>query len=172
MRQSMQFYCLNMFRAPICTASGVKGKGHPLTGHEGRRGSRGIAVLILDLGDRRGVWSAPRPGRFTPGKDPVPTVQEAGWALVLWCSVLQCSGLASRECVSDVKACSHGTPTHTHTHTHTHTQPMFHSCMPSHHWQTHYSLNHYTATHCTITLGLTILLIFSRYGHLKVEVIY
>jgi hypothetical protein len=25
-------------------------------------------------------WSAPRPGRFTPGKDPVPTVQEAGWA--------------------------------------------------------------------------------------------
>jgi hypothetical protein len=25
-------------------------------------------------------WSAPRPGRFTPGKDPVPIVQEAGWA--------------------------------------------------------------------------------------------
>ena len=24
--------------------------------------------------------SAPRPGRFTPGKDPVPVVQEAGWA--------------------------------------------------------------------------------------------
>ena len=24
--------------------------------------------------------SAPRPGRFTPGKDPVPIVQEAGWA--------------------------------------------------------------------------------------------
>jgi len=22
----------------------------------------------------------PRPGRFTPGKDPVPFVQEAGWA--------------------------------------------------------------------------------------------
>jgi hypothetical protein len=22
----------------------------------------------------------PRPGRFTPGKDPVPIVQEAGWA--------------------------------------------------------------------------------------------
>ena len=28
-------------------------------------------------------WSAPRPGRFTPRKDPVPTVQEVGWALVL-----------------------------------------------------------------------------------------
>jgi hypothetical protein len=25
------------------------------------------------------VWSAQRPGRFTPGKDPVPIVQEAGW---------------------------------------------------------------------------------------------
>jgi hypothetical protein len=28
-----------------------------------------------------GGWSAPRPGRFTPGKDPVPIVQEVGWAL-------------------------------------------------------------------------------------------
>ena len=25
-------------------------------------------------------WSTPRPGRFTPGKDPVPIVYEAGWA--------------------------------------------------------------------------------------------
>jgi hypothetical protein len=25
-------------------------------------------------------WSAPRPVRFTPGKDPVPIVQEVGWA--------------------------------------------------------------------------------------------
>jgi hypothetical protein len=43
-------------------------------------GSRGIALLFLDLGARRGGWSAPRHGRFTPGKDPVPIVQEAGWA--------------------------------------------------------------------------------------------
>jgi hypothetical protein len=43
---------------------------------------------------------------------------------------------------------------------------------PSHHWQTLYSPNHHTATHRTITLGLTILHIFSRYGHLKAEVIY
>jgi hypothetical protein len=41
---------------------------------------RGIALPFLDLGTRRGGWSAPRPGRFTPGKDPVPIVQEAGWA--------------------------------------------------------------------------------------------
>ena len=27
-----------------------------------------------------GEWSAARPGRFTPGKDPVPIVQETGWA--------------------------------------------------------------------------------------------
>ena len=27
-----------------------------------------------------GGWSAQRPGRFTLGKDPVPIVQEAGWA--------------------------------------------------------------------------------------------
>jgi hypothetical protein len=27
-----------------------------------------------------GGWSAPHPGRFNPGKDPVSTVQEAGWA--------------------------------------------------------------------------------------------
>jgi hypothetical protein len=26
-----------------------------------------------------GVWLATRPGRFTPGKDPVPIVQGAGW---------------------------------------------------------------------------------------------
>jgi hypothetical protein len=28
----------------------------------------------------RDEWSMPRSGRFNPGKDPVPTVQEAGWA--------------------------------------------------------------------------------------------
>ena len=27
-----------------------------------------------------GGRSTPRPGRFTPGKDPVPIVQEVGWA--------------------------------------------------------------------------------------------
>jgi hypothetical protein len=27
---------------------------------------RGIALLFLDLDTRRGGWSAPRPGRFTP----------------------------------------------------------------------------------------------------------
>jgi len=27
-----------------------------------------------------GGWPTSRAGRFTPGKDPVPVVQEAGWA--------------------------------------------------------------------------------------------
>jgi hypothetical protein len=45
-----------------------------------QRGCRGIDLLMLDLGARRVGWSAPRPGRFTPGKDPVPTVPEVGWA--------------------------------------------------------------------------------------------
>jgi len=42
---------------------------------------RGIALLFHDRGTRRGwvVSSTSRP-HFTPGKDPVPILQEAGWA--------------------------------------------------------------------------------------------
>jgi len=42
---------------------------------------RGIALLFHDRGTRRGwvVSSTPRP-HFTPGKDPVSILQEAGWA--------------------------------------------------------------------------------------------
>jgi hypothetical protein len=42
--------------------------------------SGGIAQLFLNLGTRRGCVVSITPGRFTPGKDPVPIVQEAGWA--------------------------------------------------------------------------------------------
>jgi hypothetical protein len=38
------------------------------------------ANLSLTSGLDRGGWSTPCPGRFTPGKDPVPIVQEDGWA--------------------------------------------------------------------------------------------
>jgi hypothetical protein len=38
------------------------------------------ATLFLDLGTRRGKESVSLPGRFAPGKDPVPIVLEAGWA--------------------------------------------------------------------------------------------
>ena len=51
------------------------------TGRTACRGSRGIALLLHGHGTRRGsgVCVTPRP-LFTPGKDPVPIVQEAGWA--------------------------------------------------------------------------------------------
>ena len=46
-----------------------------------QRLGRGIALLFHDRGTRRGsvVSSMLRP-HFTPGKDPVPILQEAGWA--------------------------------------------------------------------------------------------
>ena len=46
-----------------------------------QRVGRGIALLFHDCGTRRGwvVSSMPQP-HFTPGKDPVPILQEAGWA--------------------------------------------------------------------------------------------
>ena len=46
-----------------------------------QRVGRGITLLIHDRGTRRGwvVSSTPRP-HFTPGKDPVPILQETGWA--------------------------------------------------------------------------------------------
>jgi hypothetical protein len=44
-------------------------------GGEGR--GRGIDPIFLDLDTGR---SAPRPGHYTPGKDPVSIVQETGWA--------------------------------------------------------------------------------------------
>ena len=51
------------------------------TGRTAYRWSRGIALPFHDHGTRRrlGVSVTHRP-LFTPGKDPVPIVQEAGWA--------------------------------------------------------------------------------------------
>ena len=59
-----------------------KGKVHPRTGHEGpQREERYSSTLSLTLALDEGGWSTPRPGRFTPReRDPVPIVQEAGWA--------------------------------------------------------------------------------------------
>ena len=65
----------------------MKGKVHPVqalrlcTGCTAHRGSRGIALLFLYHGTRRGrgVSVTPRP-LFVSGKDPVPIVQEDGWA--------------------------------------------------------------------------------------------
>jgi hypothetical protein len=45
-----------------------------------QRGSRGIALLSFNLDGRWGGWSYPLPCHFSPGKDSVSIVQEAGWA--------------------------------------------------------------------------------------------
>jgi len=51
------------------------------TGRTIHRESRGIALLFLGHGTRRGLGFGVTPrSLFTPGKDPVPIVQEAGWA--------------------------------------------------------------------------------------------
>ena len=59
----------------------VKGKGHTRTCHEGPEGEQRYSstpslTSALDEDGR----SMPRPGRVTPGKDPVPIVKDAGWA--------------------------------------------------------------------------------------------
>ena len=71
------------------------------TGRTAHRASRGIALLFLDYGTRRGwgVSVTPRP-HFTPGKDPVPIVQEAGWVpRPVWTGTenLACTGIRSPE---------------------------------------------------------------------------
>jgi len=46
-----------------------------------QRVGRGIALLFMTGALQGGKWSAARPGRTFPlGKDPLPIVQEAGWA--------------------------------------------------------------------------------------------
>ena len=62
----------------------IKGEVQALrlcTGRTAHRGSKAIALPFHDHGARRGwgVSVTPRP-LFTPVKDPVPVVQEAGWA--------------------------------------------------------------------------------------------
>ena len=50
------------------------------TGRTAHRGSRGIALPFHDHGTRRGEGQRHAPAALYPGKDPVPIVQEAGWA--------------------------------------------------------------------------------------------
>jgi len=56
-----------------------KGKVHPRTGHKGPEGKKmDSSTFSLTSAIDGGGRSTPYPGRFTPGKDPVPSVQEAG----------------------------------------------------------------------------------------------
>ena len=61
--------------------SNGEGKDHPRTVHEGPEGEQMYSSTLPSTSALDGGgWSAPRPGRFTPGKDLVHLVQEAGWA--------------------------------------------------------------------------------------------
>jgi hypothetical protein len=81
-----------VFGQHFCLLSYPKGEGGVVkftlvqalrlcTGRTAHSGSRSIALLFYDHSTRRGwgVSVTPRP-LFTPGKDPVPIVQEVGWA--------------------------------------------------------------------------------------------
>jgi hypothetical protein len=59
----------------------VKVKGQISHYNRPRRSRCGVimSLLFFNLGAVSSGWSAPRPGRFTPWKNPVPIVQEAGW---------------------------------------------------------------------------------------------
>jgi hypothetical protein len=74
--------CVNIQNRRISTCIKVK-VSLCLTKHLAMKphwGSGGIAPRNLDLGTRRGEWSASRPGRFTPSER-APSTQriEAGW---------------------------------------------------------------------------------------------
>jgi hypothetical protein len=73
--------CLRNWPFRCCVSKLIIVKSHPTTVHQGPRG--GVEVQLHSFSTSalgRGGWSAPRPGRFTPAKDPVPIVQEIGWA--------------------------------------------------------------------------------------------
>jgi len=78
----------NQFRSTLATLlyftyAPIKGKCkvQPGTGHERPEGEyRYSSILSLTSALDGGGWSMPRPGRFTPGKEPVLIVQEVGWA--------------------------------------------------------------------------------------------
>jgi hypothetical protein len=68
-----------MHEAVIVQTTIGKGKVHHRTGHEGPEGEqRYSSTLSLTSVLDGGGWSTPHPGRFTPGNDPVPIVQEDG----------------------------------------------------------------------------------------------
>ena len=59
----------------------VQGKVHPRKDHKGPEGKQKYSSTssLTSALDRDG-WSMPRPSHFTPRKDLVPNVWEAGWA--------------------------------------------------------------------------------------------
>ena len=77
------FASLHILIRPVSPLEIIPVKKKNLSGYRpgvAQRVGTGIALLFHDRGTRREwvVSSTPRP-HFTPGKDPVPILQEAGW---------------------------------------------------------------------------------------------
>jgi len=112
-----------------------------------QRVGRVIALLFHGRGTRRGwvVSSTPRP-LFTPGKEPVPILQEAGLAPgPVWTggnSRPHRDSIPDRPARSSVAIPTELPDPHTHTHTHTHTHI--------------YIYIYWTHFQCTYHLGLLI----------------
>jgi len=68
--------------APAALPPGKRPGTHCIGGWMGPRAEEVFLYSFFNLGARWSGWSTPRPGRFIPGKDPVPIVQEAVWAPV------------------------------------------------------------------------------------------
>jgi hypothetical protein len=73
---------IHLIQGLIITSIVIIGRFSPfLQATKALRESRGIALLCFQTSALEGgEGSASLPGRFTPGKGPVPIVQEAGWA--------------------------------------------------------------------------------------------
>ena len=73
--------CIRSRHIEICDIKDKNVKWSRYSPGVAQRVGRGIALLFHDRGTRRGwvVSSTLRP-HFTPGKDPVPILQEPGWA--------------------------------------------------------------------------------------------
>jgi hypothetical protein len=64
----------------FCVFRRCEGKIHPVSGREDTEGDWGYGFSLCLTSALGEGWSTPRFGRFTPEKESVPIVQEAGWA--------------------------------------------------------------------------------------------
>jgi len=116
----------------VCVCVCVKVKWSRYRPGVAQRVGKGIALLFHDRGARR-EWvasSTPWP-HFTPGKEPVPILQEARWVPgPVWKGG---KSRPHRDSIPDRPARSQSLyqlsyPAHTHTHTHTHTHIIYTGC--------------------------------------------
>ena len=78
--KDLKFQKLCCRTSNLTKVKGRKGEVHPTTGHKGPdwEGTYTSTLALTSTLDGGG-WSMPRPGCFSPRKDPVHIVWEAGW---------------------------------------------------------------------------------------------